>query len=332
MFGELGIRGSLYQYSQDNPTSLAVDTSEFSSDSRFFGEISQDKLMNGGTLVNEEANAAAKVSFEFAALNTPSYAGSAAGLIAQVGGFLSSLFGGCSFPSDTPVTTQDGLQPIGAVVTGTMVLAWDEATHTMGYYPVTAVWAHNDPVITVLDIDGEIIEATPEHPFYTPMHGWLEAKDLFIGVAVRKANGETGIVRQNMSVTHAQQMWNLTVADAHTYFVGNGQWLVHNAGGCNTGRGGKQQKLESLLDDPKQPKEVRGWVKSEIDQIENGNRTTIRVPPQYDLAHKRGSEARLGFDYENSVLQTKDLHRLQHKYEGYKGLIPQWVRNLLGGK
>ncbi len=28
-------------------------------------------------------------------------------------------------------------------------------------------------------------------------------------------------------------MYNLTVATAHTFYVGTGQWLVHNAGACD---------------------------------------------------------------------------------------------------
>lgn len=31
------------------------------------------------------------------------------------------------------------------------------------------------------------------------------------------------------SITRTQPMYNLTVAVAHTFFVGDGQWLVHNA-------------------------------------------------------------------------------------------------------
>ncbi|MEZ4736343.1 MAG: hypothetical protein R3E79_55360 [Caldilineaceae bacterium] len=33
-------------------------------------------------------------------------------------------------------------------------------------------------------------------------------------------------------VKQPQQMYNLTVAEAHTFFVGDGQWLVHNGGPC----------------------------------------------------------------------------------------------------
>ncbi len=40
-------------------------------------------------------------------------------------------------------------------------------------------------------------------------------------------------------------------------------------------------------------------------------------PPGKDLAHERGREAAKGYDYSNSNLQDRDLHRLQHKYDDF---------------
>ena len=65
----------------------------------------------------------------------------------------------------------------------TRVLGWDEATQTTSYYPVSAVWSHDDLVISEQDINGEHLEVTPEHPFHTVNHWWREAKDLFAGAA-----------------------------------------------------------------------------------------------------------------------------------------------------
>jgi hypothetical protein len=91
--------------------------------------------------------------------------------------------------------------------------------------------------------------------------------------------------------------------------------LVHNA--CAPGRNGSQQRLRSLGDDPDTPRDLRGWIKQEENAIEAGTRTSIRRPPGYQLAHKRGFEAKYGFDYEYSDLQLAELHRLQHAVEGY---------------
>ena len=51
---------------------------------------------------------------------------------------------------------------------------------------------------------------------------------LWPGAHVREANGQSGVVGAVTFVPHPQTMYNLTVAQAHTFFVGSGQWLVHN--------------------------------------------------------------------------------------------------------
>ncbi|WHY83721.1 polymorphic toxin type 8 domain-containing protein [Siminovitchia fortis] len=84
-----------------------------------------------------------------------------------------------------------------------------------------------------------------------------------------------------------------------------------------TGRQGKQAKLRSLINDPKQPKHVRGWIRNEKRHIKNGKRKNIRVPIGYELAHKRSYEARKGASYKHSSLQVIRNHRLQHFYDGY---------------
>jgi hypothetical protein len=38
------------------------------------------------------------------------------------------------------------------------------------------------------------------------------------------------------TVTRTEQIWNLTVDVAHTFFVGVGEWLVHNAGYVRPGQ------------------------------------------------------------------------------------------------
>lgn len=80
-----------------------------------------------------------------------------------------------------------------------------------------------------LTIDGEQIETTPEHPFYTSEGEWKPAATLQPGDKIRQADGSTGEVEFVRAVVKPQEMYNFTVAAAHTYFVGEGQWLVHNA-------------------------------------------------------------------------------------------------------
>ena len=93
-----------------------------------------------------------------------------------------------------------------------------------------------------------------------------------------------------------------------------------DAGGARkgNGRGGKQARLRELGKDDKVSSADRGEIKRDQNQIARGTRSSIRVPGNKDLAHRRGKEARKGSGYKHSDLQTKELHRLQHKHEGYK--------------
>jgi hypothetical protein len=131
-----------------------------------------------------------------------------------------------SFSPETPVWTPDGQVPIGEVVAGDAVLGYNEATGTTGTYTVTGVWKHEDPLVVALTIDDEVITATLEHPFYVMLRGWVAAENLRPGQAIRRADGSYGLVRAVAQVAEHQPMVNLSVAEAHTFFVGDDGWLV----------------------------------------------------------------------------------------------------------
>jgi hypothetical protein len=69
----------------------------------------------------------------------------------------------------------------------------------------------------------------------------------------------------------------------------------------------------------------KGWIKNEMRHIENGNRSTVRLPgnsrnstgPGKVLAHPKGQRAKDGHSYKKAKLQDTDLHKLEHKHEGY---------------
>lgn len=126
------------------------------------------------------------------------------------------------------MATQDGSIPIGELEEGDKVLAFNENIGETGEYEVTAVWEHTDEVV-FLTIDGEVIETTSDHPFYTQERGWTAVEELEAGFHVRRADGSYGVVEAVSATILSQPMFNLTVDEAHTYFVGNGDWLVHNS-------------------------------------------------------------------------------------------------------
>jgi hypothetical protein len=92
---------------------------------------------------------------------------------------------------------------------------------------------HDDPTIVHLTLDDEMMETTPEHPFFVHDMGWVAASELVVGDQIRKLDGSFGTVTAVAGEQRPQVMYNLTVAVAHTFFVGDDQWLVHNT--CEEG-------------------------------------------------------------------------------------------------
>jgi A nuclease family of the HNH/ENDO VII superfamily with conserved AHH/Pretoxin HINT domain len=80
--------------------------------------------------------------------------------------------------------------------------------------------------------------------------GWVMAKDLQVGDDVHNAKGGTGEVEEATIEQTTQEMYNLTVDQAHTFYVGHGQWLVHNRGPCD--QAALARALESKVGDNKQ--------------------------------------------------------------------------------
>jgi hypothetical protein len=81
-------------------------------------------------------------------------------------------------------------------------------------------------------IDGERIVTTPTHPYITP-DGWSEAQNLVPGEEVLRRGGERGTIVALYWTYSLAQRHDLTVDVAHSFFVGEGEWWVHNTGPCD---------------------------------------------------------------------------------------------------
>ncbi len=156
--------------------------------------------------------------------------------VAATGGY-------CSFTADTQVATAHGEQAIGKLHIGDKVLAYNPKTHKMELQPILQVWRHNDHNLIDLTImtttvshhdrsttpKSEVVHATSEHPFLTMEQGFVPAGKIKDGTHILRADGSVGVVSSKMVVSGTRVMYNLEVAQDHTFTVGDGQWVVHNA-------------------------------------------------------------------------------------------------------
>ncbi len=143
---------------------------------------------------------------------------------------------GC-FGAGTLVATADGPRPIEDIEVGDLVWAEDERTGDVALRRVARTFVADDKDIVEVAIrdgaDGAVerIEATPGHPFWT-LRGWVGAGELVAGDQVltrAQAWREVAAVRV---VDGKQTVYNFEVEDDHTYFVGTGEYLVHNTPPC----------------------------------------------------------------------------------------------------
>jgi hypothetical protein len=130
------------------------------------------------------------------------------------------------FAAGTPVRTVLGPRPIELLQVGDRVLTADVATGALEVRPVVAV-RHNPPSSTLrLNFGSESVVATPIHRFWKAGSGWVMARDLKPGDAVRSIDGVVRLLAVGPDAV--QPVFNLEVADGRSYFVGERGALVHD--------------------------------------------------------------------------------------------------------
>ncbi|MER6007438.1 polymorphic toxin-type HINT domain-containing protein [Nonomuraea angiospora] len=147
-----------------------------------------------------------------------------------------------SFVPGTLVVMADGSRrPIEEIRVGDEVLATDPATGETAAKKVSALinssGTKNLIKITIKAGDKgnagpQAVIATAQHPFWVPSRQeWVDATYLQSDAWLRTPAGSWIQITDVKRWTAPQQVYNLTVADLHTYYVvaGNASVLVHNA-------------------------------------------------------------------------------------------------------
>ncbi len=114
--------------------------------------------------------------------------------------------------------------------------------------PILHVWINHDHDLVDLTITttkgehgkaatktSEVVHTNQKHPFFTMEHGFLPVGQIKLGMHLLRADGRVGVVTGWKVVPGTKTMYNLEVAQDHTFTVGSGQWVVHND--CPSGSG-----------------------------------------------------------------------------------------------
>ncbi|TWT96944.1 Serpin (serine protease inhibitor) [Botrimarina colliarenosi] len=129
------------------------------------------------------------------------------------------------FAGGTPVLTPDGSKSIEQLRVGDIVLARDEHNIEGELHPkfIEETRQGTSPVLEVT-VQGRAILVTPAHPFFVKGHGWTPADKLSRGDLLATNGVDWGAVEQVRQTEQAIPVFNLRVADYHTYFIGGDSW------------------------------------------------------------------------------------------------------------
>ena len=134
------------------------------------------------------------------------------------------------FVAGTKVKTFDGDKNIEDIEAGDYVFSKNTETGETGYKLVEEVFQNETPEIIRLEIAGEVIETTANHPFWVSGYGFKNAGFLKTGDVIETIDGNLYPVlsAERFYPTEDVKVYNFRVADWHTYYVSEIGILVHN--------------------------------------------------------------------------------------------------------
>lgn len=137
------------------------------------------------------------------------------------------------FGAGTPVWTPIGPVPIEGVSVGDLVLSRDDRSGDFSWQPVERIFITQNRETLLLSVawDGgnEILRITAGHPVWVESQGWLGAGYLQEGDRIARADaGGWATVQSLHRHLSMETVYNFSIENTHTYFVGSSLLWVHN--------------------------------------------------------------------------------------------------------
>ena len=223
------------------------------------------------------------------------------------------------FTGETLVAAEDGLKPIGEVKAGELV--WSENVET-GEAELREVLSVSisctDTLVHVETSSGAFINTTAGHPFYVEGKGWVTASELAAGDVLRTRDGEGQTVASvsTEKLEEPVKVYNLEVEEGHTYYVTDGNVLVHN--NCGGKENGVQNNGESgkktggaYKDVPANGGQVHHMPADSVSPYSNNSGPSIRMdtPDHMKTASWGRSKAAQAYRAIQKELMDKGLFR-----------------------
>ena len=136
------------------------------------------------------------------------------------------------FVAGTLVMAVAGMVAIETIKSGDKVISTDPETMETSPKTVLETYIREVTTLVHLTVNGEEIVTTVDHPFYVKNQGFIKAGELIVGDELLDVTGNILLV-ENFDVGLTDKpvkVYNFQVEDFHTYYVGENNILVHNAG------------------------------------------------------------------------------------------------------
>ena len=220
--------------------------------------------------INETDRAlmAADIPFNTAVGVTNGVVGAGAVIAAKGGKILSNTGKAACFAAGTLVRTVEGYKAIETLVEGDLVLSQNDRDFSLVHQMVLTTTATEHQSIFELQLqnvagDLELISTTAEHPFWVKDHGWLMAQYLTGDMILLDEHGQDVRIHSAHASDRVETVYNISVDESHTYFVGGfGVW-VHNA--CDFKLAGDSYLKSNGIDAHQIKKELVGNRGSQYD-------------------------------------------------------------------
>lgn len=130
------------------------------------------------------------------------------------------------FAAGTLVWTKTGPREIETLGIGDFVLTQDAESGELAYKTVLGRTIRPQKPTLNIRCGDETIQATLGHPIWVAGQGWKMAKELQPGTVLHGVAGP--VIVETIEEADTIDVYNLVVADAHNYFVGDAGILVHD--------------------------------------------------------------------------------------------------------
>lgn len=153
----------------------------------------------------------------------------------EVKGFVEQAKRSGCFVAGTLVWGENGMVPIEEVRVGDKVWSRSDSTGLLALKTIEQTFIYKGKETYLLHLEGingpRVVAATGNHPFWSEPGRWTELDQLVVGSRVWTESGWQTVIAIEKQ-PGSRTVYNFTVADYHSYFVGSDKAWVHNTN-CN---------------------------------------------------------------------------------------------------